>query len=188
MPLAAFWLNEYRGSVWGCNTCDNEHSATTLGDSVELRIQQSPFTVTKPCVGQRGENGGEVGSTITCEKSWHILQEEPFCFDMGRESECVPKETGSLPCQACTFSGNGNVLAGEASTNNVGSSHKSDTGSPLTRSPHIIMFGHIRPMLAQHRPCMLVDFNLPNARPALLLKPKVEPTNPGEQADKCGHQ
>lgn len=67
IPCAAFTLNKNRVSVSGSRTCDNEHSTAALGDSVELRIQHSPFDVTKPCVAQRPEKDSHVPSLVACE-------------------------------------------------------------------------------------------------------------------------
>jgi hypothetical protein len=82
---------------------------------------------------------------------------------MRRESKCVPEEAGAFSCEACSLTCNRDVLAGESSTNKVGSSHQSDSISELNGTPHIVMLRYVRPVLVQHGAAMLVDLYLSNA-------------------------
>jgi hypothetical protein len=98
---------------------------------------------------------------------------------MRRESECVPEEAGAFSCEACSLACNGYVLAGESSTNKVGSSHQSDSISELNGAPHIVMLRYVRPVLVQYLSAMLVYLDLGNALMACQFKPEVKP------ADAC---
>jgi hypothetical protein len=89
---------------------------------------------------------------------------------MRRESECVPEEAGTFPCESCSLACDGYVLAGEPSANKVGSSHQSDGVSELNSGPHVIMLGYVGPVLVQHGAAMLVDLHLCDALVPCSLK------------------
>jgi hypothetical protein len=103
---------------------------------------------------------------------------------MRRESECVPEETSALSCESCSLACDGHVLAGEPSTNKVGSSHKSDSISELNGTPHIVMLRYIRPMLIQNLSAMLINLNLGDTFVTCAFQAKIKPADTSEQ----GHE
>jgi hypothetical protein len=64
IPSHALALKKYRSSTVCSSTPDNEQTPTTLGNSEELRVQNSPLDVAIPCVGQRSEDDSEIASLV----------------------------------------------------------------------------------------------------------------------------
>jgi hypothetical protein len=82
----------------------------------------------KPEVGQRRENDPEVSSPIRGKESGNILNENPSSIPENkvRDSGGLEEQSGAFACESCPFSGDGEVLAGEPSADEVNSA-----GGPL---------------------------------------------------------
>lgn len=97
---------------------DNEDSTAPLGDS-ENSVNRARATRAVPDFGQLANDDPEVPTAVRGEQSGYVLNEQPggsnSCSDSGEfveEPRALAGETGSLP-------GDGNVLAGEPSTEHV---------------------------------------------------------------------
>jgi len=76
MPLAALALKENLTGAVGFKTCDNEHSAASLGDSEVASVQSSPrYTI--PELFHFIEKPSEVSPFVGAEESRDVLQHEP---------------------------------------------------------------------------------------------------------------
>jgi hypothetical protein len=82
--------------------------------------------------------------------------------------ELEPK-SGPLSSQALALSGNGYVLAGEATANKVNCCNVVSGNIS-----HVLVAWHAGPVLCQHRPRRCVNLNLPSAFHPGLLEAKIE--------------
>src|SRR5437867_2683841 len=99
-------------------TADKEHPAPSLGDS-EISAVQNPPTDDRPAFPKSREDGGHIGSPLTAKEPWNILEESPCWLDDLGDADDFPEETGSFAGKSRPLSGEGEVLAGEASAEQI---------------------------------------------------------------------
>jgi hypothetical protein len=125
IPAAALGLKKNRsGTVSSSTSANDEDASPPLGHSEVSAVQHSPGEVVKPEVAQRREYDGEVSSRSVLragKESGNVLKEDPSAWanklicDAGEFEE----ESGSLAGETGAASGNTEVLAGEASAEEV---------------------------------------------------------------------
>jgi hypothetical protein len=118
IPLAAFEERKKRLGTSGSKMSDNEDSTAPLGNSEVSRVQHSPANAI-PELGQRREKDGEISSTERGKKSGYVLNEEPAGAKSVNDSYELEEEGGSLTGESCSPAGDREVLAGEASAEEV---------------------------------------------------------------------
>jgi hypothetical protein len=84
---------------------NDEDPPASLGNIEELAVQHSPCWLSKPEVGQRTENNGEISPVIGTEQSGNILKDKkssrlnnPVC-----DSHCVIKQSTPFSCKTGSF-------------------------------------------------------------------------------------
>jgi hypothetical protein len=97
---------------------DNEHSTPSLGDSEESRVQHSPANAI-PELGQRREYDGEIAATVRGKKSGYVLDEKPAGAKRLSDSCELEEEGAAGAFESCASAGDAEVLAGEASAEEV---------------------------------------------------------------------
>ena len=118
MPRAAFGLKKNRGGTRPSTMADNEHAAPSLGDSEMLAVQY-PVGPPVPAVFQSFEQRPEVAPTARAKKPWNILKQQPSGLqDVGHPQE-LPEEPAALSSEAGPLPGDGEILAGEASAEEI---------------------------------------------------------------------
>jgi hypothetical protein len=78
IPEHAFALKKYRcGTTPVSSVCDNEHTATALGDSKPLSVK-NPVCEPIPEFAQRPEEGAKIPSFATTEDTRDVFPNDPF--------------------------------------------------------------------------------------------------------------
>jgi hypothetical protein len=107
----------------------------------------------------------------------HVFSNDPSWADFSDKSGKFAPQSASGAIKADTFSGNADVLAGEATTDCVNGN--SVSGKPVcTDGGDIMIAPHLRPMLCQHPPRKRVNFTESGGvETARALQPKRETAN-----------
>jgi hypothetical protein len=106
IPAAAFGESKNLfGNVRLRTAGNDEDPPASLGNIEELAVQHSPCWLSKPEVGQRTENDGEIPAIIGTEQSGNILKDKkssrsnnPVC-----DSHCVIKQSTPFSCKTGSF-------------------------------------------------------------------------------------
>jgi hypothetical protein len=171
IPAAALEERKKRGGTSGSKMSDNEHSAASLGNSEESRVQHSPGHAI-PELGQRRENDGEISSAVGRQESGNVLNEEPAGLKSVCDSCELEEEAGVGSVESGSLAGDGQVLAGEPSAKEVNTIGYPWPGFPPpvvsclaygvnrtsprwfsdTNSAHVLVAGDIGPVGSQHTP------------------------------------
>jgi hypothetical protein len=136
IPAAALGLKKnLSGTVSNSTSANDEDASPPLGHSEVSAVQHSPREVVKPELGQRREYDGEISSTVAGKKSGNVLNEDPSSVPnkvIGDSGE-LEEQAGSLAGESCSSTGNGDVLAGEASAEEV---NRSDISKGVKTAIH----------------------------------------------------
>lgn len=73
IPAHAFGDSQYFAGALSSKICDKEHSTTTLGDSEEARVQDSPRNVTRPEVDHFLDDDSKVSAAVATEGSGDVF-------------------------------------------------------------------------------------------------------------------
>jgi hypothetical protein len=112
-----------------------------------------PFRIV-PDLGQRPENSVQSPSKQRC----HVFQHNCSRSQFANHAKGLKEQSTSLSIQSCPRSGVGNILAGEASADNV------DCFEAVTSALSDVAFSvDVRPMLFKDFRCVVVNFHLPFA-------------------------
>jgi hypothetical protein len=125
MPLAARADSEYlSGTFCGGSRIsvsagsDDEHAASSLRHS-EVTAVENPPGHAVPEVGQRSKHCSEVPTAVRREETGNVLDEKPSGSKSVCESGELEEQAGSLPGEPCSLAGDGDVLAGEPSAEEI---------------------------------------------------------------------
>ena len=176
----------------GCKICDKKDSATTLGHSPILSVEDAPcdFTLRQFChscvrpfavfrhwnlgLSDFLEHGPKVHSFVAAERSRHVLpDEEPRIPSSGGTSHgtnnvnCSAKQTASCTVQSLPSARDAQVLARTACTDNV---HGRDRRPVNLRNvPKLLDLGE---MPRRHRARKRLDLACPDRRNARMTRRK----------------
>ena len=164
MPVAARGLKEYLGGALGSKICDNEQTATALGDSKPSRIQNAPRAVQRPCVCQCIEDGGEVPPPMATEGTGDVFPKSQSWADGPDDMDGFIEEATALTIQSRAPSGYAQVLArapedDEINGREVRAIHLAD----------IAVARHVGPVAREHALTGRINLDLPRAPPARAL-------------------
>lgn len=123
MPRAARADSEYLGAAFASRIdasvgADDEHPSASLGHSEPSAVENSPCAHVPDPV-QRVDDRGEVAAVIGREKAGDVFEENPSGSKSVDDPVELPEEAGSLSGEAGSSSGDGHVLAGEASGDEI---------------------------------------------------------------------
>lgn len=126
--------------------------------------------------GQVSENVSKPPSKQSCD----VFHDDECGSYLANEPGVFAPQAGSFAGKSRAFSSVGQVLTGEAATNDIGP--RSHLGQPVSgQGLNVVMDQHPWPMLGQHLPAERIDFTerdgLKTARP---LKPEAEAAEPGK--------
>jgi hypothetical protein len=107
-----------------------------------------PFRI-KPDLGQRPEYSVQSPSKQRC----HVFQHNDSRSEFANQANGLKEQSASLSIQSCPESGVGNVLAGEASADNV-----DPLEVVLSTLSDVAFSVDVRPMLGKHLGCVVIDF------------------------------
>jgi hypothetical protein len=119
-----------------------------------------PFRI-KPDLGQRPEYSVQSPSKQRC----HVFQHNDSRSEFANQANGLKEQSASLSIQSCPESGVGNVLAREASADNV-----DPLEVVLSTLSDVAFSVDVRPMLGKHLGCVVIDFYLPFANHAGTFK------------------
>jgi hypothetical protein len=107
IPAQALWLNEYFPSTEDCRipASDEENPSPALGDSEELRVEDTPFDMMETCLGQCNDEDSKVASLIAGKQSRHVLVDDDSRFDCFRKGDHVKDEAGTGAVESFTPTG-----------------------------------------------------------------------------------
>jgi hypothetical protein len=97
---------------------DKEHSTASLGDS-EVACVESPPGHAVPEVGQRSQNDAEVPTIARGEQPGYVLEEHPTGSNSVEGPGELEEEAGSVSGEPASLAGGGEILAGEASAEEI---------------------------------------------------------------------
>jgi hypothetical protein len=100
------------------------------------------------------------------------------------ESKCVPEEATAVASESGALASDREVLAREAATDEVDRADEPCVSCPAIRSPNVVVPWHVRPVLCEDLPAVLVDLHLADALVPSLLKAQVKAADAGEQTDE----
>jgi len=203
IPAAALGLKKYLGATSSSSTSRNDEDAPpALGHSEVSAVQDSPGEVVKPEVGQRREKDGEISATVAGKKSGNVLNEEPSPIGENKVSDpgVLEEEAAALACEPGAASGDAEVLAGEASADEINTIGASLVGSlpPFrlgecgicrsssrlfsTKSSYIGVAGGVGEAFGEHASPPLVGFALPGDAHPCSFESEVDAADAREEA------
>jgi hypothetical protein len=125
MPRAARADSEYlAGTFCGgsrisvSERSDDEHSPSALRHS-EVAAVENPPRHAVPDVGQRSKQDSEVPTAVRGEQSGYVLEKNPAGSNSVNDSDGVEEQAASLAVESGASSGDADVLAGEAATDQI---------------------------------------------------------------------
>jgi len=111
IPEHAFALKKYRcGTTPVSSVCDNEHTATALGDSKPLSVKNwvcEPI----PEFAQRPEEGAKIPSFATTEDARDVFPNDPFGLEDSSKLDESEGQVATRVIQAASQSGDRKGLA-----------------------------------------------------------------------------
>ena len=214
MPVAARADSEYlAGTFCGGSRIsvnegsDDEHPSASLRHS-EVTAVENPPCQAVPEVGQRSKHDSEVPTAVRGEQSGYVLDEYPSRSKSPGDADELVKESGALACESSALSGDGHVLAGEPSAEEVRmivavlgpcpaestvgamsvSAQLSGLGSfsPALRNfAYVLVDGHSRPSGPQHVPSIRVGLAEEDMSHPGSVESVVEPSDSAEKRGDC---
>lgn len=123
MPRAARADSQYFSGELGSSTSvsvnsTDEHTSAALRHSEETAVESPPRHAI-PEVGQRSKHDSEVPTAVAREETWNVLKENGSGSNSLDESHGGEEEAGSVAGEAEPLSGDGHVLAGESSDEEI---------------------------------------------------------------------
>ncbi len=125
MPRAARSDRKNLSGTFGSGTmisvsvgCDDEHAPSTLRHSEEAAVENPPSHAV-PEVGQRSNNDSEVPTAVATEQPRYVLEENPSRSKSVDDSGDLEEESCLGADESCSLSGDGHVLAGESSSDEI---------------------------------------------------------------------
>jgi hypothetical protein len=111
--------SQYFAGAFASKICDKEHSTTTLGDSEEAAVHDSPRKVSRPDVCQRLEDSSKVSALIARQGSKDVFPDGEVGLavslaELLNNSNCLMEEPAPFASKASTFARNAEILAGRA--------------------------------------------------------------------------
>ena len=103
-------------------------------------------------------------------------------MDVRCKSECVPEEAAPLSCKSGALASHGEVLAGEAATDEVNVANEAALVCPAIRSPYVVVPWHVGPVSCEYLSAVLFDFDLADTVVTGALKPEVKTPDASKQA------
>lgn len=156
------------------STSDNEDSTASLGDSEVLSVQHSVADAI-PTVNQRPEDGTQVPSLSRRQESVDVLEDEPPRLDLVEESAELPEEPTPRSSKACSRAGQGDVLAGESSNEDI---RASKIGS--LHLSHVAVDRDPWELLPEELLALRVPLDESGGMGTCPPEGKLEPSDPGE--------
>lgn len=179
IPAAALWLKKYlSGTSCVSKTSDNEDTTTSLGHSEPLSVKQ---TVGEPIphVPQRPEDGSQITPPPRRQKTADVFDETPPRADLAEDSLILEPETRARSIQTCTFSCDADVLAREASDDEV------DSDEVFAMDvPHVFVARRAGKVLAEHLTAARIDFTLRFDREAFALEAEFNAPDAAEESER----
>jgi hypothetical protein len=125
MPWAARADSEYFASTFCGGSSisvsegsDDEHPPSSLRHSEETAVDNPPAHAV-PDVGQRSKHDSEVPTAVRGEQSGYVLDEKPSRSKRLSDAGELVEEAAASSCESCASTGDGHVLAGEASAEEI---------------------------------------------------------------------
>jgi hypothetical protein len=196
IPLAARAESAYRSLTVISKTSDNEHSTAPLGDSEVSSVDHPPGAAI-PDFGQRCEKDSKVSALGRGEEPNDVLKDDPSWPKLICDPCELKEETGALTLEACSLSGNAEVLAGESSAEKVDCATRFTSSScrlpgadtpgvaalpfvsgAATDGANVIVDCCVRPMPSQHTSAPLVNLGLPHDGHSCALKAEIKSSDP----------
>lgn len=213
MPCAARADSEYFAStdsggsrISVSDGSKDEHTPPTLRHSEETRVDNPPRHAI-PELGQRLKNDSEVPTAVAREEAGYVLKENPSGSNSPDDSGELEEQAASFPGESCALTGDGQVLAGESSAEEVNGSELvkthgypwpglpppvvncgaiSDTRSSPRwfsekESANIVIDGHPRETGAQHVTPVRIRLAKEHMLEAHTGQPRIHPADAAEQ-------
>jgi hypothetical protein len=181
MPVAARADRKNLGGALGSKMSarrdsEDEHAPSALRHS-EVASVEDPVSHAIPEFDQRTEERRHVSPAMTGEKSRYVLEEdEPGSVNSGKVEEGVGEAGPGSLAHAAPFAGDAEILAGEPA--GPEGCAVDVIGSELDDAPEVRDSG---PSLGEDRRGVGVDLGEADGSPSGSLKPKVKPSDPGEE-------
>ena len=123
MPRAARADSQYLSGDVGSSTSVNvnstdEHPPSSLRHSEELAVDKPPRHAV-PEVGQRSKHDSEVPTAVAREETGYVLEENASGSNSPENPGCFEEQSGSVSCEPSSLAGDGHVLAGESSDEEI---------------------------------------------------------------------
>lgn len=158
---------------------DNEHSTASLGDSEVARVE-NPVGDMEPEVGQRLKHDPEVPAIVRGEEAGYVLQEDPSVALGEVELLCdaceLEEEAGAGSVKTGSLAGDGEILAGEAPAEDVGSARLA------AYQPYVFREYRLREAMGEDTAPPRVELALQDDVDACSLEAEVEAADSGEEA------
>lgn len=132
--------------------------------------------------GKVSENGEESSPS----KSPDVLHEHEAGSKLANETAKLSPESGALTVQAGTLAGEADVLAGESPADGVDPGDPESSKSGSVEGSHVVMDGHLGPMLRQHAPAPGVDLAEGDGLEPRALESEREAAYAAEQVQQRG--
>ena len=122
IPAAAFLESEYLSDACGSRISvkdgAHEHSDSPLGHAEMLRVKSAPGDQI-PALGQRVEYDSEIPAAVAGVEPLDVLHKDGAGSKSVSDSHELVEETATRSGESCAFSCDAEVLAGEASAEEV---------------------------------------------------------------------
>ena len=178
IPAAAFMLKKYLFDTCLCRTADKEHATAALCDSPITAVQHA-VADHRPALPKSLKDRGHISPPPSTKEPWDIFKEAPRRLDSFGDPDNFPEEAGALSTEAFSSSGNTEVLAGEASAEEI------NRFMPVARPlPHVRPAGNVWPSSGEDPLAKRLSFDLIGDGKSGAFKPKVKPSNPGKKTDR----
>jgi hypothetical protein len=149
----------------------NEQPVTHMWGTQRACGKHTPLRI-KPEPGQVSENGVSPPNKESCD----VLHEDVTGSNLANEPSKLKPQTGALTSQSGAESSLGDVLTGEASTEDV-------NGRDLRRrdGADVSVLGDVRPVLREDFDRVFVTFHLPADAHSCALQAQLEAANAAEE-------